>query len=685
MTSLTLETIRDKAAALRRPAVDFLRILTGTVARLALQLAFFLMLTNTLTIADFGVFATITSLSLIASRATGFGLPFLVLHATLKDRLLGATLASNAFWFVVSTPILAGVAALAHPFLLGDRLPLQAFLLLVVADVLFWRTLEVVAVVNDGRRRFTASALWLAAGVVTKIVMAALLMLAPTHDLATFIPLYAAGNAAIATIAVFFGLPRLTYRFSLPLAIGQARKAIHIAGSNVVFFTQNELDKTLVFLIAGDNAAGLYAIAMRVVDLTAAPVRAFNQLMVQATIRNPALAASVGRRVAIELIVAATATLALAGVGFLLWLSPSFLGQNIAAASQLFTLLFAVAAARALIEYHSELLFALKNFSGQPVVSVVNAVVKLSLLGAALSHYGAVTAGALNMVFAFTYLGSMLLTHVVFSPPGARPVLPGGGGETNIDLNRFSVRFGHVLMRTVAFRPLVMPKGRPMVTFTFDDIPTSAHATGAAILERHGARGVFYVATGLMGRSTPDWTVAGPELIRDLARRGHEIGLHTHGHLLAADVSSRDYVEDIERNRQALQSIAPELRPENFAYPYGLGSFGAKQALGRVARSGRIVSPGINAGWIDLDALKAVELLEGRVGLDGVNALLDEAIEKGGWLIFLNHDVAEPKSQWGVSEAFFEKAVEAVVARGVDIVTLSEALDRIGAPKRSAA
>ncbi len=43
-------------------------------------------------------------------------------------------------------------------------------------------------------------------------------------------------------------------------------------------------------------------------------------------------------------------------------------------------------------------------------------------------------------------------------------------------------------------RMLDMRAGPPMVTFTFDDVPASACELGASILERHGARGTFYVA-----------------------------------------------------------------------------------------------------------------------------------------------------------------------------------------------
>ncbi|MEI8146913.1 MAG: hypothetical protein WCH83_15780, partial [Alphaproteobacteria bacterium] len=274
-----MTTIIDTLRHGRLHASDFARVFSGTVAKLALQFILFFVLANTLAIADFGVFATVTSISLIASRATAFGLPSLALSAAAsRPTSLGPTLASTALWFVVSAPLLMGLAALIHTLMFAERLPLGWFLLLMAADVFAWRALETVAIVNEGQRRFTVAAAWVVLGIALKVAAALVLMLSDYHDLIHFIPLYASATTAAAVLALVFGLPKLRYRLKLRLAIAQAKRGLLLTGSNVIFFAQNELDKTLVFLLAGDKMAGFYAISMRVVDLTAAPIRAFNQL-----------------------------------------------------------------------------------------------------------------------------------------------------------------------------------------------------------------------------------------------------------------------------------------------------------------------------------------------------------------------------------------------------------------------
>src|SRR4051794_2067392 len=91
-------------------------------------------------------------------------------------------------------------------------------------------------------------------------------------------------------------------------------------------------------------------------------------------------------------------------------------------------------------------------------------------------------------------------------------------------------KVSHGLATHVPVESFRLRNKTPMVSFTFDDIPKSAATTGAAILEDHGARGTFYVSGGLVGTKSPDWTVAEPEDVVALHRRGHEIGCHTFSH-----------------------------------------------------------------------------------------------------------------------------------------------------------
>ncbi|URK86924.1 polysaccharide deacetylase family protein [Rhizobium sp. RCAM05350] len=67
-------------------------------------------------------------------------------------------------------------------------------------------------------------------------------------------------------------------------------------------------------------------------------------------------------------------------------------------------------------------------------------------------------------------------------------------------------------------RPI--PTERPIVSFTFDDVPDTALTNGAAILEKYGVHGTFYIAGGLEGRIEPDRRLISADGCRELFSAG---------------------------------------------------------------------------------------------------------------------------------------------------------------------
>src|ERR1700712_5086037 len=134
----------------------------------------------------------------------------------------------------------------------------------------------------------------------------------------------------------------------------------------------------------------------------------------------------------------------------------------------------------------------------------------------------------------------------------------------------FFSRLSHFAARSIPLRLHRIRKRQPVVSFTFDDFPASAHEQGAAILESFGVRASFFTSTALLGKPHPLWKMAGPDAISDLADRGHEIALHTHGHVPLWQTNRRTLTSDVERNLSQLQKLSPKLTIESFAYPYGV-------------------------------------------------------------------------------------------------------------------
>jgi peptidoglycan/xylan/chitin deacetylase (PgdA/CDA1 family) len=218
-----------------------------------------------------------------------------------------------------------------------------------------------------------------------------------------------------------------------------------------------------------------------------------------------------------------------------------------------------------------------------------------------------------------------------------------------------------------------------MVSFTFDDVPKSAATVGAAILEAHDAHGTFYVIGSQVGTSSPLWDMVDSEDVVALHRRGHEIACHTFSHKRACDLDAETLGAEIERNQRYLRSLDPSIRVENFAYPFGYGSFVRKRQLKTVFKSCRSIVPGVNSGSVDLQFLRAMPLIDRRIDRDGIERAFDQAQTDNGWLIFYTHDVADEPSPYGCSPALLNEALEAASRRKIPVLNMAEALQCAGA------
>lgn len=243
---------------------------------------------------------------------------------------------------------------------------------------------------------------------------------------------------------------------------------------------------------------------------------------------------------------------------------------------------------------------------------------------------------------------------------------------------RLSHRLAHTVARRLCFRAALVALDRPIVSFTFDDFPASAHELGAPLLEARGCRGTFYAATGLLGQKQPLWTVAGPDAVAALHAAGHEIGLHGHSHRPAQLMPGRMFAADLAANRAALRRLAPGLAGETFAYPFGITGLAQKRALAGLVRATRSVQPGLNAGRIDLDFIRAYELGERGIARAALDGLFEAAAARRAWLVFLTHDIAERPSRFGTTPSLLAAAIDGALARGMAVLPVREALDRIG-------
>lgn len=106
---------------------------------------------------------------------------------------------------------------------------------------------------------------------------------------------------------------------------------------------------------------------------------------------------------------------------------------------------------------------------------------------------------------------------------------------------------------------------RPAIAITFDDGYRSNYDVAAPLLEKHGFTGWFFVSSGrLRDLDVDSRTIDGEDAdafmssaeLRDLIRRGHVVGCHTHSHVrLKHDWGDERLYDEIVASRKRLQTL----------------------------------------------------------------------------------------------------------------------------------
>jgi O-antigen/teichoic acid export membrane protein len=402
----------------RATLASYLTVLSGSAGRLVVSLVYFVVVANTLSLSDFGLFATASSTGIVLSRLAAFGFISPVFRvATVKRRLLGAYLGGFFALLALSLPVIGLAAALVFAVFFAGKMGVLAFGLIIAAEIIGWRLLELVVIIENGLRHFGRAATLVVTGSAIRAGVAVLFWLGGWASIEAWAWSYLAANLICATIAFALFLPRLRWRFAPRLYGRRMHDALSAAASDIVFYLQAELDKLLVLGLVGAQTAGIYAIAMRIIDLTALPVRSFNQLLVQSMMGAQGNAMTLRRRIVTEAGIAAVSVAGLAAIIILLMVWPQALGRNVAEASHVFLLMLFVPAFRNLIEYHAELLYARERTVSRLLLLVLVGTLKALLLWLLLARLPEAMAFSpwLNLLFGALWLVSAVTAYRLLS------------------------------------------------------------------------------------------------------------------------------------------------------------------------------------------------------------------------------------------------------------------------------
>jgi peptidoglycan/xylan/chitin deacetylase (PgdA/CDA1 family) len=205
------------------------------------------------------------------------------------------------------------------------------------------------------------------------------------------------------------------------------------------------------------------------------------------------------------------------------------------------------------------------------------------------------------------------------------------------------------------------PREARGVALTFDDGPSPEHTPRVLdLLDEAGVKATFFV----IGNKA----LAHPEIVRDIAARGHALGIHSmiHDRLLTLR-SPRTVEDDLQASIAAVEGITG-VRPTLFRPPVGLTSPRISRAL----------------EWFDLVVVGwSVRGLDGLAGArpERVAERVVPALKDGA--IVLLHDCAERDDFRPASLAALPRILAAMASRDLPGVTLDAWITAAPTPEGS--
>jgi beta-glucosidase len=199
------------------------------------------------------------------------------------------------------------------------------------------------------------------------------------------------------------------------------------------------------------------------------------------------------------------------------------------------------------------------------------------------------------------------------------------------------------------------PEGKKAaISLTFDDARVSQVDQGIPLLDKYGIKATFYVSPPAMLQRTEGWKQA--------LKNGHEVGNHSLTHPCTGNFSwarnralEDQTITSIEKEMEEANRIIREnlgVVPVSFAYPCGQKFVGqgvnTRSYVPLVAdkfKTGR--------GWLDegpndpfyCDLAQLTGMPSDNQEWPEIKALIDEAVEKGRWLVLAGHEMADQGNQ----------------------------------------
>lgn len=225
----------------------------------------------------------------------------------------------------------------------------------------------------------------------------------------------------------------------------------------------------------------------------------------------------------------------------------------------------------------------------------------------------------------FVFAAIILFIAWLAYPAGGVPILAyhqvnDDGGKYSISIANFSQQMeyltqqGYTAVTVEELADFMTGKGslppKPIV-ITFDDGYNDNLSNALPVLEKYGLRATVFIITDKVGQ---DGYLTWDE-IRQMKKRGTEIGSHTHEHLALSDLDTPGKVKQVTESKAILeQQLAAPINV--LAYPYGSFDSTLFDILQTAGYKGACTGiNGLNKSGGNVYALKRINVGRDRIGL----------------------------------------------------------------------
>jgi peptidoglycan/xylan/chitin deacetylase (PgdA/CDA1 family) len=218
-----------------------------------------------------------------------------------------------------------------------------------------------------------------------------------------------------------------------------------------------------------------------------------------------------------------------------------------------------------------------------------------------------------------------------------------------------------------------------MISFTFDDGWRSQYTNALPLLCKYHIPATFYLVSSYVEYGYPDYML--PDMVRQLADSGMEIGDHTvdHPHLPTLFPGQVEY--QLSNSKKYLEQFEPVI---DFASPYGEVNNTDITLIKQIFQSHRSTDVGLNSA----DNFDAYDIMcitvdsQSGTTLQDIKHWIDLAIKTRTWLVLAFHQVDGPQGryfddEYNASPGFLDEILSYTHKSYIQPMTINQGLSEV--------